>query len=650
MADAARPRDLPQPGFRGVGEVDVRRYGKSWAKVVVAGCIALGVFGAGAATAAAAVTLSVGLAGGAGNVIGPGINCSRDASAKVSGTCTSAGFADPYDECDDSKPPKCHTVSDTALLTANDVGASYAFDHWEGDCARAGRQRDCGLNMTAARTATAVYRDLEPPTATLTAPTGAVHGTIDLSATPSDNVGVTGVDFFVRGAVLRSVTSPGPYRSSFDTTTAGDGAATIFARATDTSGNHGDSQPVNVVIDNTPPTVAVSGPSGDSFAGASTQTWDLAPGDATSGVAKMECSVVPTGEAPDFGACKVDTPAKRQHSVSGLPQGHYVFAVRVFDGAGNTVEATRNLVIDTTPPVTTITAGIPDGAVTGATSQTWTFATNEPGSTLQCRVYPAALTPGPFGPCSGVGSHTATGFASGSYTFEVLATDAVGNAASVKTTFAVDTVAPDTTVSAGPDGPTSEPSPSFSFSSADASATFECGLDGGTFSACASPVTYQQLADGAHTFAVRARDGVGNADDSPATRAFTITRPRPAVPPAAGGGNVTPSGGTRAAPQRMFVPLKYDYDVHSSRTKLVSAALAHVPAGVTVKVSCKGGCPARVASKTTNVKRTVKLKTLAGRWFKAGAVVSVIISKPGFSSVTKTLKIRAGKRPVLTST
>ncbi|HEX5849208.1 MAG TPA: Ig-like domain-containing protein, partial [Rubrobacter sp.] len=66
---------------------------------------------------------------------------------------------------------------------------------------------------------------------------------------------------------------------------------------------------------------------------------------------------------------------------------------------------------------------------------------------FECRVYPAALTPPDFGSCSGGSSHTASGFSPGTYTFEVRATDAVGNIdeASAKRTFTVDTTKPTVT-------------------------------------------------------------------------------------------------------------------------------------------------------------------------------------------------------------
>ena len=51
---------------------------------------------------------------------------------------------------------------------------------------------------------------------------------------------------------------------------------------------------------------------------------------------------------------------------------------------------------------------------------------------------------------------------------------------------------------------------------------FECNLDNGGFSACASPATYYGLAVGSHTFTVRAIDPASNVDATPANFDWTI--------------------------------------------------------------------------------------------------------------------------------
>jgi hypothetical protein len=88
-----------------------------------------------------------------------------------------------------------------------------------------------------------------------------------------------------------------------------------------------------------------------------------------------------------------------------------------------------------------------------------------------------------------------------------------------------DTTAPDTTILTGPSGPSADPTPTFTFTS-EAGATFECTVDGGVYAACTGPGsshTTGSLADGAHTFFVRAKDAFwGNADATPATRSFTV--------------------------------------------------------------------------------------------------------------------------------
>ncbi len=80
---------------------------------------------------------------------------------------------------------------------------------------------------------------------------------------------------------------------------------------------------------------------------------------------------------------------------------------------------------------------------------------------------------------------------------------------------------PTTTIDSGPEGPTNDPSPSFTFSANEANSTFECKLDAESYAACTSPKSYQDLADGSHTFNVRATDTEANTGD-PATREFTV--------------------------------------------------------------------------------------------------------------------------------
>ena len=57
--------------------------------------------------------------------------------------------------------------------------------------------------------------------------------------------------------------------------------------------------------------------------------------------------------------------------------------------------------------------------------------------------------------------------------------------------------------------------------------TFQCQLDGSAFSECTSPQSYNNLAVGSHTFAVKAVDAAGNGAVSPESYTWTINPPAP---------------------------------------------------------------------------------------------------------------------------
>ena len=56
----------------------------------------------------------------------------------------------------------------------------------------------------------------------------------------------------------------------------------------------------------------------------------------------------------------------------------------------------------------------------------------------------------------------------------------------------------------------------------EAGASFDCRIDFGSWGACTSPHTTASLAEGNHTFQVRATDGAANLDATPAVEPFTV--------------------------------------------------------------------------------------------------------------------------------
>ena len=102
--------------------------------------------------------------------------------------------------------------------------------------------------------------------------------------------------------------------------------------------------------------------------------------------------------------------------------------------------------------------------------------------------------------------------------------------------WAQDTTQPETTITSGPSDPrpTNDDTPTFYFTSDDQTATFECRLtkqgdEPGDFTGCTSPITYPTLSEDTYTFEVRAEDEVGNVDETPAERTFSVDTTSPRV-------------------------------------------------------------------------------------------------------------------------
>ena len=105
------------------------------------------------------------------------------------------------------------------------------------------------------------------------------------------------------------------------------------------------------------------------------------------------------------------------------------------------------------------------------------------------------------------------------------------NNARVQVFTETDNSQPQTTITAGPMGPTKDPTPTFSFNSSEpVGALFECRVDGSiqdAYRPCGSPKATSHLTDGLHRFDVRAIDSAGNVDASAATRGIKVDTHRP---------------------------------------------------------------------------------------------------------------------------
>ena len=184
---------------------------------------------------------------------------------------------------------------------------------------------------------------------------------------------------------------------------------------------------------------------------------------------------------------------------------------------------------DVLAPSVAITSG-PSGRVS-STSATFTFVTNDPLAGFQCRLDGGAVV--------GCGSGVTYSVGEGAHTFSVFAIDPSGNRTPTDAVrnWTVDLTPPDTTMSTGPSGLTSDTTPTFTFVGAPLAdvARYECRIDAGAWAACsAAGFTSAALAAGTHDFNVRAVDLANNADQTPAGRQFTVVTSPPQTTMTAG--------------------------------------------------------------------------------------------------------------------
>ncbi|HEX8439268.1 Ig-like domain-containing protein, partial [Archangium sp.] len=187
--------------------------------------------------------------------------------ATVSGTVSVALAAD-----DDFGVTAVELYAGTTLL-GTDTTAPFSVN-WntlavaEGAHSLTAKAYDAAGHQTTSP-AVSVWVDYTPPTADLTAPAQGtvVRGTVQVSATATDNQSVTRVEFY-DGSSLLGTDTTAPYGVSWDTRTTGpDGNRWLTLRAYDAGGNV-TSAGRSILVDNTAPTVALSSPrDGDKVSG-----------------------------------------------------------------------------------------------------------------------------------------------------------------------------------------------------------------------------------------------------------------------------------------------------------------------------------------------------------------------------------------------
>ncbi|RKQ88105.1 Ig-like protein group 3 [Solirubrobacter pauli] len=440
-----------------------------------------------------------------------------------------------------------------------------------------------------------VITDADPPETTLTDGPAAIINTT--SATFGFVADEAGSRFECRldDAAFAACTSPW-------TIAVPEGERTFEVRAVDAAGN-ADPTPERLAftVDRTPPAVTVD-QAPPEYTNQRDATFAWSSTDAT---ATFTCRL----DSGAFGTCASPV------TLPGLADRTYSFTIRGTDKAGNQSTVTRTFTVETGLPETAIDSGPAD--VTAATEPAVSFSSPTIGAHFECAVDGAT-----FAACSS--PLALPGLADGAHVVQVRAVDRAGNvdATPAERRFTVDRTAPDTTITGRPDGPV-HAELRFSFTSSEASSTFQCAFDSEPFASCTSGQAFdlRALVPGEHTFRVRSTDRAGNVDASPATTTFRYVNETPL-----GSLVVTPDAVTIGQPLQATIgatdadDTDLDYRIAWGDGVVQSGAFPHAPLAHTyaragtfvVRLEVGDGLATHVVTRTVLVSLAEPLSANAG--------------------------------------
>ena len=392
------------------------------------------------------------------------------------------------------------------------------------------------MQLSAPMSLAVAAADTTAPTVAMTAPANGarVSGTVNLTATASDDVGVVGVQFLVDGGLLGVEDTSSPYSLSVDTTGAANGNYTVTARARDAAGNTTTSAPITVTVDNTAPTVALTGPAnGATVSGTVTLT---ATASDNVGVTGVQFKL----DGANLGTEDPSSPYSVSWNTTTATNGTHTLTAVARDAAGNITTSTartvtvNNTTADTTAPTVALTAPAAGATVSGTVTLTATASDNVGVAGVQFKLDGANLgTEDPSSPYS-VSWNTTTA-TNGTHTLTAVARDAAGNTTTstartvtVNNTTA-DTTAPTVALTAPAAGATVSGTVTLTATASDnvGVAGVQFKLDGANLGTedPSSPYSVSwnttTATNGTHTLTAVARDAAGNTTTSTA-RTVTV--------------------------------------------------------------------------------------------------------------------------------
>jgi fibronectin type 3 domain-containing protein len=292
--------------------------------------------------------------------------------------------------------------------------------------------------------------DTTPPTVSITVPqsNATVSGTVNVSATASDNVGVTSLQFELDGKPLGPVDTGTSITSdsySWNTTTVQNGNHTLTAIASDAAGNTTTATTISVTVSNkdtTPP----STPTGLKASAPTSAAVNLSWSASTDNVGVTEYKIYRNGALSALATVNATPGAAPSYTDSAVSAStQYSYTVTALDAAGNqsaqsaAATVTTPAATDHTPP--SVPTNLHSTATTTSSiSLAWNASTDNTGGSgvAGYHVYRGGqLIASPTGT-----SYVDTGLTSSTaYTYSVSAYDNAANGSAASTPITVTTQA-----------------------------------------------------------------------------------------------------------------------------------------------------------------------------------------------------------------
>src|SRR3989339_552443 len=280
-----------------------------------------------------------------------------------------------------------------------------------------------------------------PPTVSITAPANGdtISGSIAITATASDDNGVSRVNFYIDN-IMKSTDTASPYTYTMETTQYSNGSHIIKAVATDTASQTANTQitvTVNNVAADNPPTVSITAPANNAtISGTITITATASDDNGVSSVRFYVDNIMKSTDTASPYTYNLDT--------TGYANGTHIIKAVATDTANQTANlqisvTVNNIVIDN-PPTINITAPTNNSIVSGIVTISGT-ATDDNGVASVAFYIDNILkntdTTSPY-----TYSLDTTGYINGVHTVKAVATDTITQTTNAQISVTINNVAP----------------------------------------------------------------------------------------------------------------------------------------------------------------------------------------------------------------